>query len=97
MLFGKVTDFTVRMNLHGQILGSSNIKSSPAFQALDRLVAVDFLANLPQGYKNCLGVGDPSGRTNIDTDLYLVHLIPHAYVFAFAFQQPLLRMAVAQR
>lgn len=69
----------------------------PGFRALDRLVAVDFLANLPVGLKSCLGVQPPvppmhyqanSGGdaapsldidgTSLDTDLYLVHLIPHA-------------------
>ncbi|GJJ09515.1 hypothetical protein Clacol_003738 [Clathrus columnatus] len=80
MLFGKVTDFSVRMNLRGESLDLEDIRSSTAFRTLDQLTAVDFLANLPQNYKNCLGVIDESGRTTIDTDLYLVHLIPHAYV-----------------
>ncbi|KAG8848739.1 hypothetical protein FRB96_001018 [Tulasnella sp. 330] len=65
------------------------------FRSLDRLVAVDFLANLPVGMKSCLGVQQsaPSmhaGRgydslppldidgSALDTDLYLVHLVPHA-------------------
>ncbi|KAG9002928.1 hypothetical protein FRB94_003455 [Tulasnella sp. JGI-2019a] len=66
------------------------------FRSLDRLVAVDFLANLPVGMKSCLGVQQSAtsmhqpGRgydampsldidgAALDTDLYLVHLLPHA-------------------
>ena len=80
MLFGKVTDYTVRLNLgrkHPAIKGE-DVRLSSGFRALDRLVSVEFLASLPNTYKSCLGVGDSPDGSNIDTDLYLVHLIPHA-------------------
>ncbi|KAF8584497.1 hypothetical protein K439DRAFT_1346065 [Ramaria rubella] len=79
MLFGKVTDYTVRLNLRPS--GSSkgeDMRLTSGFRALDRLVAVEFLSSLPHVYKNCLGVGEAPDGTSIDTDLYLVHLIPHA-------------------
>jgi len=46
------------------------------FSELDKLVHHDFLTSLPPVYKNNNGVTD-EGNT-IDTDLYLVHIIPHA-------------------
>lgn len=77
---------------YGVFKGDARLSAN--FRALDRLVAVEFLANLPVGMKSCLGVqqGAPamhSGRgydsvpqldidgSALDTDLYLVHLIPH--------------------
>ncbi len=48
---------------------------------LDKLVAEEYLASLPVAYSNCLGTSrHPVDAMCIDTDLYLVHLIPHAYV-----------------
>ena len=100
MLFGKVTDYNTRMvnlrhhprspNPLGNTLNAT-FKSDPrmaaGFRGVDRLVAVDFLANLPTKYNSCLGVQttltsgsnhiDVNGTT-LDTDLYMVHIIPHA-------------------
>ncbi|KAF8496657.1 hypothetical protein JB92DRAFT_3225901 [Gautieria morchelliformis] len=79
MLFGKVTDYTVRLNLRPSVSSKGeDARLTSGFRALDRLVAVEFLGSLPHVYKNCLGVGETPDGTNIDTDLYLVHLIPHA-------------------
>ncbi|KAF8527976.1 hypothetical protein BU17DRAFT_81209 [Hysterangium stoloniferum] len=79
MLFSKVTDYNVRLNLRpSTATKGEDVRLSPNFRALDRLVAVEFSSSLPHAYKNCLGVGETPDGTNIDTDLYLVHLIPHA-------------------
>ena len=56
--------------------GQGDITKSSVFVALDRLVTNDFIASLPAEYKNPLGMADQAGQ--IDTDLYLVHLLPHA-------------------
>lgn len=82
MIFGKVTDFNVRGGLRAAAPPSKN--QNPfyldGFEDLDKLVSSDFLNSLPPIYKNNYGVGDaPSGST-LDTDLYMVHIIPHAYV-----------------
>lgn len=87
MLFGKVTDFNVRGNLRAPTAPSKN--QNPffleGFDVLDKLVSTDFLENLPHIYKNNSGVTDaPDGR-QLDTDLYMVHIIPHAYVSASIF------------
>lgn len=80
MLFGKVTDFNVRGSLRAPAAPSKN--QNPfflsGFEELDKLVFSDFLDSLPQIYKNNNGVSD-NGST-LDTDLYMVHIIPHAYV-----------------
>jgi len=48
------------------------------FEELDKLISAEFLNSLPHTYKNNHGVNDaPSGST-LDTDLYMVHIIPHA-------------------
>lgn len=94
MLFGQVTDLNTEIQLRtqsGGIDSYSPLRSvilmrkgdesltacirDPALQNLDRLVAIDFLDRLPMEYKNYLHnmVGD-----DIDTDLFMVHLIPHA-------------------
>ena len=79
MLFGKVTDYTVRLNLRPtEVSKGDDVRLTSNFRALDRLVAVEFLGSLPHAYRNCLGVGEAPDGTSIDTDLYLVHLIPHA-------------------
>jgi hypothetical protein len=80
MLFGRVTDYNVRGNLRAPTAPSKN--QNPffleGFDVLDKLVCNDFLENLPQMYKNNTGVTDaPEGNT-LDTDLYMVHIIPHA-------------------
>jgi hypothetical protein len=82
MLFGRVTDFNVRNGLRG----AANIKPSipqtltTDFKELDRLCSSEFLKALPVGYRSCLGVGEHPDGSMIDTDLYLVHLMPHALV-----------------
>ncbi|KAL0951067.1 hypothetical protein HGRIS_007805 [Hohenbuehelia grisea] len=80
MLFGRVTDFNVRGSLRAPTAPSKN--QNPffldGFEALDKLVAVDFLESLPQIYKNNTGVTDAPEGSSLDTDLYMVHLIPHA-------------------
>lgn len=87
MLFGRVTDFNVRGNLRAPTAPSKN--QNPffldGFEALDKLVSTDFLESLPHIYKNNAGVTDtPEGGT-LDTDLYMVHIIPHAYVLIHTF------------
>jgi hypothetical protein len=82
MLFGKVTDFNVRGNLRAPTAPSKsqNPFFLPGFEALDSLVCVDFLNSLPQLYKHTTSANDPSDGSTLDTDLYMVHIIPHAYV-----------------
>ncbi|KAI0068336.1 hypothetical protein BV25DRAFT_1793002 [Artomyces pyxidatus] len=81
MLFGRVTDFGVRTNLrapatHPKIQNPFRL---PGFEELDRLVCVDFLASLPHRYKNSFGeTNSLYGGGGLDTDLYMVHLAPHA-------------------
>ena len=80
MLFGRVTDFGVRTNLHTQaaLSKTQNPFRLHGFEELDRLVYADFLGSLPPMYKDYLG--NPIGLYGggLDTDLYLVHLAPHA-------------------
>ncbi|KAJ7597133.1 hypothetical protein C8J56DRAFT_1159103 [Mycena floridula] len=80
MLFGKVTDFNVRGNLRAPTAPSKN--QNPffldGFQELDKLVYSDFLESLPHIYKNNSGVSDAPEGSTLDTDLYMVHIIPHA-------------------
>ena len=83
MLFGKVTDFSVRTNLRASAPLSriQNPFATPGFEELDRLVSTDFIASFPPRFKNSLGdMESMYGGGGLDTDLYLVHLIPHAYV-----------------
>ncbi len=80
MLFGRVTDFNVRGNLR---TNSASSKSQnpfflPGFEELDSLVCHKFLDSLPPIYKNSNGLGDSPDSTTLDTDLYMVHVIPHA-------------------
>lgn len=83
MLFGKVTDYNVRGNLRAPTAPSKNQNPFflPGFEELDKLVSSEFIESLPQIYKNNSGVGDGADGTTIDTDLYMVHIIPHAYVY----------------
>lgn len=80
MLFGRVTDFNVRGNLRAPTAPSKN--QDPflldGFKQLDQLVCSNFLDSLPQIYKNNTGVTDAPDGSMLDTDLYMVHIIPHA-------------------
>ncbi|KAK7463678.1 hypothetical protein VKT23_007021 [Stygiomarasmius scandens] len=80
MLFGRVTDFNVRGSLRASTAPSKN--QNPffleGFEALDKLVFQDFLENLPPIYKTNNGVSDAPNGGILDTDLYMVHIIPHA-------------------
>lgn len=80
MLFGRVTDFNVRGNLRATSPPSRNQNPFflPGFEELDSLVCHKFLDSLPQIYKNNNGLGDTPDLTTLDTDLYMVHIIPHA-------------------
>lgn len=75
MLFGRVTDYNTRSTLRGQPNKHQNPFHLPGFEELDKLVCLDFLANLPPGASH-LGVSDDGGA--LDTDLYMVHVVPHA-------------------
>jgi hypothetical protein len=81
MLFGRVTDFNVRGNLRAPTAPSKN--QNPffldGFTELDSLVCSGFLKSLPQIFQNNFGVTDAPEGSMLDTDLYMVHIIPHAY------------------
>ncbi|KAI0639794.1 hypothetical protein C8Q77DRAFT_1214234 [Trametes polyzona] len=76
MIFGKVTDYNTRSNLRANAPPSKNQNpfALPGFEALDRLVARDFLQSLPPEFKHL----DITNDGALDTDLYMVHLVPHA-------------------
>jgi hypothetical protein len=80
MLFGRVTDFNVRGNLRAPTAPSKhqNPFYISGFEPLDKLVCADFLDNLPQIFKNNFGFGEALDGSALDTDLYMVHIIPHA-------------------
>ncbi|KAN0100701.1 hypothetical protein V8E55_000685 [Tylopilus felleus] len=81
MMFGRVTDFNVRDNLRVPTAPSKHQDpfALPGFSELDNLVHHDFLENLPHMYRFNIGVTDISGSAQcVDTDLYMVHIIPHA-------------------
>lgn len=80
MLFGRVTDFNVRGSLRAPTAPSKsqNPFYLEGFEALDKLVSHDFLESLPHIFKNYNGVTDVPDGNNIDTDLYMVHIVPHA-------------------
>jgi hypothetical protein len=86
MLFGRVTDYNVRGNLRAPTAPSKN--QNPffldGFKELDKLVCTDFLESLPQIFKNNNGVTDAPEGSALDTDLYMVHIVPHAYVVSGA-------------
>lgn len=90
MLFGKVTDFNVRGNLRAPTAPSKNQNPFflPGFKELDKLVSSDFLESLPQIFKNNTGVSDAPDGSFLDTDLYMVHIIPHAYVVDIPMGEP---------
>lgn len=80
MLFGKVTDFNVRGNLRAPTPPSKN--QNPfyllGFKELDKLVYSDFLESLPPIFRNNTWIIDGPNGSSLDTDLYMVHIIPHA-------------------
>ncbi len=78
MIFGKVTDYNTRSNLRANAPPSKNQNPFvlPGFKELDRLVAQDFLQSLPAEFKHL----DITSDGVLDTDLYMVHLVPHACV-----------------
>ncbi|KIM48115.1 hypothetical protein M413DRAFT_439826 [Hebeloma cylindrosporum] len=80
MRFGKVTDFNVRGNLRAPTAPSKNQNPFflPGFEEIDKLISSDFLQSLPQIYRNNTGVTDVPDGSSLDTDLYMVHIIPHA-------------------
>lgn len=84
MLFGRVTDLNVRGNLRKPPITAQQEDpfGNDDFVALDRLVSKDFLKHLPAGYKASHGLCYCSDGS-LDTDLYLVHVIPHACVQTF--------------
>ncbi|KAF8912753.1 hypothetical protein CPB84DRAFT_1885361 [Gymnopilus junonius] len=80
MLFGRVTDFNVRGNLRAPTPPSKNQNPFflPGFTELDKLVYSDFLDSLPPIFRNNTGIVDGPNGSSLDTDLYMVHIIPHA-------------------
>jgi hypothetical protein len=80
MLFGRVTDFNVRGNLRAVSPPSKN--QNPfflsGFEELDAIVYQKFFGSLPPIYKNNCGLSDTPECATLDTDLYMVHIIPHA-------------------
>lgn len=77
MLFGRVTDYNTRSALRAKSTKGINPLQNPEFRELDKLVCQDFLHHLPSNYKH-LGLSEAGG---LDTDLFMVHVVPHAYVF----------------
>lgn len=75
MLFGRVTDYNTRSTLRGQPNKNQNPFRLPGFEELDRLVHGAFNNSLPPPSKHVV-VSDAAGA--IDTDLYMVHVVPHA-------------------
>lgn len=80
MIFGRVTDFNVRGNLRSPTPPSKcqDPFQLPGFADLDRLVSRDFLDNLPSMFKLTSANDRPGSHGSMDTDLYMVHIIPHA-------------------
>ncbi|KAF9240865.1 hypothetical protein BU15DRAFT_87440 [Melanogaster broomeanus] len=81
MMFGRVTDFNVRGNLRAPTAPSKHQDpfALSGFSELDNLAHRAFLENLPHMYRSNIGVTDVSGSAQcVDTDLYMVHIIPHA-------------------
>jgi hypothetical protein len=91
MLFGKVTDFGVRTNLRASAPMSriQNPFLIPGFEELDQLVSMEFISTLPPRFKNSFSeLESMYGGGGLDTDLYMVHLVPHAYVTSIGFLRP---------
>jgi hypothetical protein len=82
LMFGRVTDFSTRNNLRASVppTASQDPFSIPGFETLDHLVCTGFLESLPAIYKSSYGLGD-SLDGSLDTDLYMVHIAPHACVY----------------
>lgn len=80
MMFGRVTDFNVRGSLRFPPAPSKHQDpfQFPGFADLDRLVSNDFLENLPSMFKLTSANDRPGSHGSLDTDLYMVHIIPHA-------------------
>lgn len=80
MMFGRVTDFNVRGNLRAPTAPSKfqDPFELTGFADLDRLVYNDFLENLPSMFKMTSANELPGNHGSVDTDLYMVHIIPHA-------------------
>ncbi|EPQ60721.1 hypothetical protein GLOTRDRAFT_68601 [Gloeophyllum trabeum ATCC 11539] len=81
MLFGRVTDYNVRGSLRAASPPSKNQDpfQLDGFEELDRLVCVDFLNHLPPSHRSVFGPAfEETGGSAVDTDLYMVHIIPHA-------------------
>ena len=54
-----------------------SLVSDKKFRNLDKIIADDFLASLPPNERDYLS---HIAERTVDTDLYMVHLIPHACV-----------------
>jgi hypothetical protein len=99
MLFGRVTDFGVRTNLRASapLSRTQNPFAILGFEELDQLVSTDFVASFPPRFRNAFSeLESMYGGGGLDTDLYLVHLVPHAYVtFTLCDQSPHLPSSAA--
>lgn len=80
MLFGRVTDFTVQHSLRTSphFIRDHGPGAIQDFNALDNLLCVEFPESLPPMYRHNNGVTEALEGSSVDTDLYLVHIIPHA-------------------
>ncbi|KAI6047554.1 hypothetical protein EDC04DRAFT_3100931 [Pisolithus marmoratus] len=81
MMFGRVTDLNVRSKLRASTPPQKhqNPFALPGFKELDSLVHKDFLENLPHSHRFNIGVTDMlANGPSVDTDLYMVHVIPYA-------------------
>ncbi|KAI5124715.1 hypothetical protein M0805_004321 [Coniferiporia weirii] len=77
MLFGQVTDLNTEFQLKFSSSKADNPLRDPMFRGLDKLVATDFLESLPMEYRGYLYTMGQNPDA-VDTDLFMVHLIPHA-------------------
>ncbi|KAI6136719.1 hypothetical protein F5141DRAFT_995183 [Pisolithus sp. B1] len=81
MMFGRVTDYNVRSKLRTSTLPKKyqDPFALPGFKELDSLVHRSFLENLPHSHRFNIGVTDVlANGPLVDTDLYMVHVIPYA-------------------
>ncbi|KAI6031749.1 hypothetical protein PISMIDRAFT_91300 [Pisolithus microcarpus 441] len=81
MMFGRVTDYNVRSKLRNSTPPKKHQDpfASPGFKELDSLVHRKFLENLPHSHRFNIGVTDVAANGPlVDTDLYMVHVIPYA-------------------
>lgn len=77
MLFGLVTDHNSEVQLESASTRLEDPMRHQRFRTLDRLCGDDFLSSLPPDYKNHL-YNMHQNPDNIDTDLFMVHIVPHA-------------------